>query len=70
MWVTGSCTSGDSQPGHWAIHRVWTRKPGVFSSEVRSLRRVFYRETWEVEESDEQEKEVPAKVGEVWVDDS
>jgi hypothetical protein len=43
----------------------------VFSSEVRSLRRVFKRETSEAEESlEEREKEVPAEMGEVWVDDS
>lgn len=43
----------------------------MFSSEVRSLRRVFNRETWEAaESSDERETVVPAEMGEVWVDDS
>lgn len=38
---------------------------------MRSLRRVFKRETCEAEESsEERETEVPIEMGEVWVDDS
>ena len=43
----------------------------MFNSEVRSLRRVFKRETWDADESpEEREQEVPAEMGEVWVEDS